>query len=92
MLKKDPETLLKKRPQLFHSENIKVSSHVQREEQDWILHTLMISGHDVPFIYKRKQRYQDLTGARVNLSYYPSVQKRAGFDFEIMKVVRLRRS
>ncbi|GDY24961.1 MULTISPECIES: hypothetical protein [unclassified Agarivorans] len=92
MIKKDPETLLKKRPQLIHSEDMKVSSHVQREQDDWVLHTIMISGYDVPFIYKRKQRYQDLTGARVNLSYYPSQQLRAGFEFEIMKVVRLRRS
>lgn len=92
MLKKDPETLLKKRPALIHSEDVKVASHVQREEGDWILHTLMIAGYDVPFVYKRKQRYQDLKGARVNLSYYPSHQLRAGFEFEIMKLVRLRRS
>jgi hypothetical protein len=52
----------------------------------------MLSGYDVPFVYKRKQRYQNLSGARVNLSYYPSRQITAGLEFEIMKVVRLRRS
>lgn len=92
MMNKDPDSLLKKRPALIHSEHLQVSSHVQREEGDWILHTLMISNYDVPFIYKRKQRYKNLVGARVNLSYYPSTQSRGGFDFEIMKVVRLRRS
>jgi hypothetical protein len=92
MLNNDPDKLLKKRPQLIHSENMKVRSHVQREQDDWVVHTLMLSGYDVPFVYKRKQRYQNLSGARVNLSYYPSRQITAGLEFEIMKVVRLRRS
>jgi len=28
---------------------MKVTPHVQREQGDWILHTLMVEGCDVPF-------------------------------------------
>lgn len=91
-MKSTPEKLVKKHPGLTHSETMKVSSHVQRNMGDWILNTLMIEGYDVPFKYKRTRLYKSLKGARVNLTYYPEVEIVAGIEFEIMKVVRLKRS
>ncbi len=91
-MNKDSKHLLKKHEALTQSDNVKVLSHVQREEGDWIKHTLMIESADVPFVFRRKQHYKSLTGARVNLTYYPSQQDVAGIPFEFMKVVRLRRS
>lgn len=94
--KRGPEAevaaLLAQNPNLTHSDNRKVLTHVQRNEDDWIVNTLTIEGYDVPFIYRRKKPYQSLNGARVNLTYYPEVKQIAGIDFETMKVVRLRRS
>lgn len=90
MIKSDQDTLLKKHRQLTQSNDKKVVSHVQREEGDWVLHTLMIEGCDSPFQFKRQKQYRNLKGARVNLSYYPDTQKIGGLDFEIMKVVRIR--
>lgn len=71
---------------------MKVVSHVQREEDDWIRHTVMLEGIDVPFIYRRKKQYQSLKGARVNITYYRQVEEVAGIEFETMKVVRIKRS
>jgi hypothetical protein len=82
--------LTKRHPKLTHTENIKVISHVQRESDDWQLNTLMLDGVDVPFKYKRKKRYKNLKGNRVNITYYPDNEKVAGFDIEIMKVVRVK--
>jgi len=65
------EKLLKKHQALTHSDMLKVVSHVQREQDDWYVNTLMLDGYDVPFRYKRKKRYKDLSGQRVNLTYYP---------------------
>ncbi|WP_371377396.1 hypothetical protein [Thalassotalea aquiviva] len=76
--------------QLIHSENLKVTSHVQREQGDWILNTLMIDKYSVPFKYKRKKLYRILTGQKVNLTYYPEVETIAGFQIEVMKVVRVK--
>ena len=90
MAKSDIEILTKKHPGLTHSDDRKVISHVQREQDDWILNTIMIDGCDVPFQFKRKKLYQQLKGARVNLTYYPDTQKVAGMSFEIMKIVRIR--
>ena len=86
----DAEQLTKKHKELTHSNDKKVLSHVQRELDDWRLNTLMIEGCDTPFQFKRKKAYKNLKGANVNLTYYPEVQKVAGIDFEIMKVVRIR--
>ena len=91
-MKGSPERLLKKHAKLVHSDAMKVVSHVQRAQDDWILNTLMLEGHDVPFRYKRTKQYKSLQGSRVNLTYYPTVDSVAGIDFEIMKVVRVRRS
>ena len=88
----DSKKLLKKHEQLTHSDNMKVSSHVQRQEKDseWIINTLMIEGYDVPFKYKRNKPYKNIKGARVNLTYYPATENVAGFDMEFMKVVRIK--
>lgn len=68
----------------------KVTSHVQRTQDEWILNTVIIEGCDVPFKYKRKKQYKNLTGQRVNLTYYPAEETIAGLDFEFMKVVRIK--
>ena len=88
----DPAKLLKKHRELVHSDALKVVSHVQRPMDEWILNTLMVEGHDVPFQYKRQKRYKNLEGARVNLTYYASTREVAGMAMEIMKVVRVRRA
>jgi hypothetical protein len=75
---------------LTHTENIKVISHVQRESGDWQLNTLMLDGVNVPFKYKRKKSYKNLKGSRVNITYYPDNEIVAGFEIEIMKVVRVK--
>ena len=51
----------------------------------------MIEGVDVPFKYKRKQQYQSLKGARVNITYYPAEENVAGMQSN-EKVVRLKRN
>lgn len=88
----DPKALLKKNDELIHSDAMKVVSHVQRSQEDWILHTLMIDGYDVPFRFRRQGKYRTLKGARVNLTYYPTQEIVAGVPMEIMKVVRVKRS
>ncbi|MCP8899661.1 hypothetical protein [Gilvimarinus xylanilyticus] len=90
-MKSDPKKLVDKNQNLIHSEMMKVVSHVQRDQGEWILHTVMVEGCDVPFKFKRKGNYQNLKGARVNMTYYPETEKVAGIDFEIMKVVRIKR-
>ncbi len=89
-MKTEPEELLKKHPQLVHSDAVKVTSHVQREQGEWFLNTVMIEGCEVPFKYKRRKKYKSLRGQRVNLTYYPGTQTVAGLAFEIMQVVRIR--
>lgn len=89
-MKSDGEKLVAKHQQLVHSENRKVVSHVQRTVGDWLQNTILIDGIDVPFKYKRKKRYKDITGRRVNLTYYPATESVAGIDMEVMRVVRIR--
>ncbi len=91
-MKSDADKLLKKHGQLDQLDSAKVISHVQREKGDWVVNTLMLEGYDVPFRYNRKERYKSLQGAPVNLTYYPHMESVAGMEFEIMKVVRIRRS
>ena len=86
----DPDKLLKKHTELIHSTDMKVASHVQRQEGDWMINTIMIEGYDVPFRYKRKKAYRNVKGARVNITYYPDRIDVAGFDMEIMNVVRIK--
>ncbi|MDH3354357.1 MAG: hypothetical protein OEL79_03985 [Chromatiales bacterium] len=85
-----PEKLTKEHKDLVHSEMQKVISHVQRKDDEWIINTVMIEGCDAPFKFKRKKPYKDLKGQRVNMTYYPDVEVVAGFDLEIMSVVRIR--
>ncbi len=86
----DPSKLLKKHNKLTHSDMFKVTSHVQRCDGDWIVNTIMVEGHEVPFKFKRKDEYKNVKGARVNMTYYPVVESIAGLEFEIMKVVRIK--
>ena len=90
MAKSEIDKLLTQHQKLTHSENMKVTSHVQREDGDWNLNTVMIEGIDVPFKFKRKKAYRSLKGARVNLTYYPLIEEVAGIEFETMKVVRIK--
>lgn len=89
-MKSPVNKLLKKHEELTHSEMLKVASHVQRKSGEWIINTLMIEGHNVPFRYKRKKTYRDLTGQRVNLTYYPDSESVAGIEMEVMNVVRVK--
>jgi hypothetical protein len=70
----------------------KVESHVQRQQDNWILNTVLINGYDVPFKYKRQRMYRSLKGLRVDLIYYASSEKIAGIDFEMMNVIKINRS
>ncbi|OUR61019.1 hypothetical protein A9Q74_10850 [Colwellia sp. 39_35_sub15_T18] len=89
--KKSPaKQLTERHEKLTHTENIKVISHVQREFEEWIINTLMLENIDVPFKYKRKKLYKNLQGQHVNITYYPENEKVAGFDIEIMKIVRIK--
>ncbi len=89
-MKSEPEKLLTKHAQLTHSDMLKVISHVQRKTNDWIINTIMVEGCEAPFRYKRKRLYKNITGQRVNLTYYPSIETVAGLEFEIMNVVRIK--
>jgi hypothetical protein len=91
-MQSDPKALLDKHADMIHSDALKVKSHVQRPQDDWVLHTLMIEGYDVPFRFKRQGKYRTLKGARVNLTYYPTQESVAGIPMEIMKVVRVKRT
>jgi len=89
MKKRAKKQYLEQHPDLVHSEDMKVVSHVQRKDGEWIINTLMIEGYEVPFRYKRKKRHKNLEGARVNLTYYSHNEAVAGIDFEVMNVVRI---
>jgi hypothetical protein len=88
--KTDVEKLLDKHDNLTHSEELVVISHVQRKDDDWFLNTLLVEGTDVPFKFRRRKVYKNLTSARVNLTYYPMTEEIAGMEFEAMKVVRIK--
>ncbi len=90
MKKSEPEKLLSKHRQLVHSDGLKVVSHRQRDSGDWILNTLIIEGCDVPFRYRRKRKYKNISGQRVNLTYYAVTETIARLDFEVMNVVRIK--
>ncbi len=89
-MKSPVDKLLAASPKLVHSEMLKVNSHIQRESGEWIINTLMVEGCNVPFRYRRKQHYRSLQGRRVNLTYYPDMETVAGFEMEVMKVVRIK--
>jgi len=90
-MKNNPvDKLLKTHQKLTHSEMVKVDSHVQRDTKEWVINTLMIEDYDVPFKYKRKKKYKNIKGQRVNLTYYPVTDNIAGIEMEVMKVVRIK--
>ncbi len=89
-MESSPEKLLSAHRELTHSTMQKVVSHVQREEGEWFINTLMIEGCGVPFRYRRRERYRSLQGQRVNLTYYRSSETVAGMVMEVMKVVRVK--
>lgn len=94
-MKSPVKKLLEAHRELIHMEMQKVASHVQRDEKnsEWIINTITIEGYDdVPFRFKRKTEYRNLKGARVNLTYYRTVEKVGGFDIEFMNVVRIKKS
>jgi hypothetical protein len=88
----DIKKLLQKHEQLNQLDMVKVVSHVQRDKDDWVLNTIMLEGYDSPFQYRRKTAYRSLEGGQVNLTFYAETKSIAGVDFEIMNVVRIRRS
>jgi hypothetical protein len=89
-VKSEPEKLTQKHKELTHTDMLKVTSHVQREDGEWIINTVMVEGYDVPFKYKRRKRYKNLQGQRVNMTYYPATENVAGMEFEVMNVVRIK--
>jgi hypothetical protein len=89
-MKSEPKKLLERHKNLVHSEMLKVTSHVQREAGEWIINTLMVEGCEVPFKYKRKKKYKNIKGQRVNLTYYPDTESVAGIEMEVMTVVRIK--
>jgi hypothetical protein len=89
-MKSPVDKLLKKHKELVHSDEMEVISHVQRNKDDWIINTLMIQDCEVPFRFTRRRKYKDLKGARVNLTYYPTTELVAGFEMQMMKVVRVK--
>lgn len=84
------DKLTTRHDQLTHSENLKVLSHVQRQDGEWIVNTILVEGHDTPFRYRRKTKYKNIKGQRVNLTYYRETEVIAGLEFEFMKVVRIK--
>lgn len=89
-MKSSPEKLIKKHQELTHTDMMRVESHVQRSDGDWIINTLMLEGCEVPFKYKRNKLYKNLKGQRVNLTYYPETESVAGMEFDVMNVVRIK--
>lgn len=91
MKNKQVAKLLVTHDKLIQTDRIKVTSHVQREQDDWYINTLMLQGYDVPFRYKRKQPYKSLTGQQVNVTYYPAIETvTASIELEVMNIVRLK--
>jgi hypothetical protein len=86
---KTTKKLLAEHDQLTHSTMQKVASHVQRQDGDWILNTVLIEGLDVPFKYKRRKKYKSLKGACVDIIYYPEVETIARMEFKYMKVIKI---
>lgn len=87
----DPDKLTRKHRNLTHSDALKIVSHNQREKEGWFINSIMVEGCEVPFKFKRKQRYRQLNkGQRVNITYYPASESVAGLEFEYMKVVRIK--
>jgi len=89
-MKSPVDKLLNEHKELVHSEALTVDSHVQREQDEWIINTIMVKNINVPFKYKRKKVYKSLANNQVNITYYPGTESIAGFDIEVMNVVRVK--
>ena len=89
-MKKETDKLIAKHKDLTQTDNIKVLSHVQREVDEWFLNTIMLDGVSAPFKYKRKTLYKSLKGQRVNITYYPRTEIVAGFEIEVMNIIRIK--
>ncbi|VAW53088.1 hypothetical protein MNBD_GAMMA07-535 [hydrothermal vent metagenome] len=89
-MKSPVDKLLKNHEKLNQSDMMKVLSHVQRESGEWVLNTLMLADCNVPFKYKRQKLYKNLTGQRVNVTYYVDKEDVADFEMEVMRVVRIK--
>ena len=87
---KATKKLMSKHDKLIHSEGLTVDSHIQREQEEWIMKTVMVKDIDVPFKYKRKKKYKSLAKNQVNITYYPGIESIAGFEMEVMNVVRIK--
>lgn len=74
---------------LVHSTLQKVTSHVQRQQANWFLNTILLEGYEVPFKYKRQKQYKSLKGAYVDIIYYAETETIASLEFEYMKVVKI---
>ncbi len=90
MAKSEVEKLLDRHEKLVHSERKRVTSHTQRETQEWIVNTVMLEDYSVPFRFKRKKSYRNLKGHFVNLTYYPGTESVGGINVEVMNVVRIK--
>lgn len=90
MSNKQVDKLTGQHKSLVHTEGVKVTSHTQREVDDWFVNTIMIENHNIAFKYKRKKLYQSLTGQRVNITYYPDIEHVANIPVDIMTIVRIR--
>jgi hypothetical protein len=84
------QLLLETHPNLVHSELCRVTSHVQREEDGWYVNTLLIAKTDVPFIFKRRKKYNKLVDRVVVIKYITEGYDIWGVDLETMKVVRIK--
>ncbi|NMH64031.1 hypothetical protein [Shewanella salipaludis] len=91
-MNKTVKKMLAAHEHLLHMEDAMVTSHTQRESGEWVQHTLMLQGYDVPFKFRRVKKYKSLQGQRVSLVYYPETTSVAGIELEIMQVVRIKRA
>ena len=76
---------------VYHREHCTVLSHTQRDEGEWVQHTLMLENYETPFRFRRSKRYRCLKGESVDVDYYPQTTLVAGMELETMKVVRIKR-
>ena len=90
-MKSQLDKMLTTHDKLVHSEGVKIISRTQRDVEEWVQHTVMIEGCDAPFKFRRPKKFKCLKGNRVNMTYYPETEKVAGFEIEVMKVVRIKR-
>ena len=83
-MQSDPQKLLKKNQNLTHSEMQKVVSHVQRDDDDWVINTVMIEGCDVPFKFKRKEQYKNLNSNQLAKEF----EKNTEIEAELYQVIK----